>query len=104
MKHITTCFSNELIKICEQSYASEKWLDVIHDYLGHPMNQHVQLGSFEKGKMILIADCPLWSSEIKMRVPELRDYIRKEHQCSLKFIEVKIQPDFFKLPVAQTQD
>lgn len=97
MKHITNCFSQDLIKICQESYAAEKWLVAIHEYLGSPMNQHVQLGSFEQGKMVLIADCPLWANEVRIRLPEIRDYIRIEHKCfNLKFIQVKIQPDFFK--------
>lgn len=97
MKHITNCFSNELISICQKSYATDKWKDIIHLFLNAPLNQHVQLGTFEKSKLVLVVDCPLWASELRPRIPELRDYLRKEHQCyGLSHIQVKIQPDFFK--------
>ena len=50
MKHITDCFSKELVKICQKSYAADKWQSAVTDYLGEPINRHVQVGSFEKGK------------------------------------------------------
>lgn len=97
MKHITDCFSKELVKICQKSYAADKWQLAVHDYLGEPINRHVQLGSFEKGKMVLIVDDPLWASELRVRLPHLRDHIRLELRCySLMFIQIKIQPGFFK--------
>jgi hypothetical protein len=97
MKHITNCFSSELISLCQKSYATDKWKDIIQLFLKAPLNQHVQLGTFEKNKLVLVVDCPLWASELRPRIPELRDYLRKEHQCyGLSHIQVKIQPDFFK--------
>jgi hypothetical protein len=94
MKHITACFSKDLIKICQKSYASEKWLQIIHEFIGHPLNQHVFLNQFENGKIILAVDCSLWASELRTILPNLRDHLRNTHQCfNLKFIQVKVQPE-----------
>jgi hypothetical protein len=46
---------------------------------------------------VLIVDCPLWASELRMKIPELRDYLRKEKNCyNLTNINLKIEPEFFK--------
>ena len=97
MKHITACFSKDLINICQHSFQSEKWQVSIEAYLGTPLNKHICLAQFKAGKMTLIADCPLWASEMRMRLPDLRDYLRKELKChQLKFIEIKTEPSFYK--------
>jgi hypothetical protein len=97
MKHITSCFSQNLVDICQKSFQSEKWQEIIRNYLSSPLNQHVYVGSFKQGHLILVVDCPLWASEIRMRSPEIRDYLRAEQQCyHLRTISIKIQPEFFK--------
>lgn len=97
MKHITFCFSKELVDICQKSFKDEKWQEIIHAFLQPPLNQHVFLGSFKLGKMVLIVDCPLWGSQLRMKIPELRDFLRSQHQChQLGFIEMKIEPSFYK--------
>ena len=96
MKHITACFSDQLINICQKAYASDKWKSVIDDFLGAPLNKHIHLGSFKSGKLVLMVDCPLWASELKIRMPALREHIRQDHRCTLNSIEHKIDPSFFK--------
>ena len=97
MKHISNCFSKDLIKICHQSFKSEKWQLIIQEFLTQPLATHVFVAEFKKGKLSLVVDCPLWASELRMKISELRDYLRKEQHCyDLMFIHVKIQPDFFK--------
>jgi hypothetical protein len=97
MKHISNCFSTDLIKICHQSFKAQKWQLVIQEYLCAPLAAHVVVGEFKKGKLSLVVDCPLWASELRMKLSELRDYLRKEQDCyDLMFIQVKIQPEFFK--------
>lgn len=97
MKHITACFSQELMKICQKSHTYEKWGEALHNFLQAPLKDHVFLGSFEQGKMVLVVDCPLWASELKLLLPELRDHLRTELKCyQLKFIQVKIQPELMR--------
>lgn len=74
---------------------------VIQDFLKPPLAPHVFVAEFKKGKLLLVVDCPLWASELRMKLSELRDYLRKEQQCyDLIFIQIKIQPDFFKTTTA----
>jgi hypothetical protein len=97
MKHITRCFSQDLIKICHQSFRSQKWQQVIQAFLKAPLAPHVLVAEYKKGKLLLVVDCPLWASELRMKLSDLRDYLRKEQNCyDLMFIQVKIQPEFFK--------
>jgi len=97
MKHITRCFSQDLIKLCHHSFKSQKWQLVIQEFLKPPLAPHVLVAEFKKGKLILVVDCPLWASELRMKLSELRDHLRKEKNCyDLMFIQIKIQPDFFK--------
>ena len=97
MKHISACFSKDLIKICQKSHTYERWGEALHQFLQSPLKEHVFLGSFEQGKLILIVDCPLWASELRMKLPELRDYFRIQLQCyQLKFIQVKIEPGLMR--------
>jgi hypothetical protein len=94
MKHITACFSHDLLKICERSYKDEKWEEIILNYLGAPLNQHIKLAQFSDGKLTLASESPIWAQELKMQLPQLRDHLRMAHHCyQLKFIQVKILPD-----------
>jgi hypothetical protein len=95
MKHITACFSSEMLKICEKSYSEDKWQEIIFNYFGEPLNQHVKLAQFKEGKLTLVTDGSIWANEVKMHIPQLRDHLRANHHCyQLKFIQVKILPDF----------
>lgn len=97
MKHITSCFSQKLVDICQKSFQSEKWQEVVREFLPRPLKDHVYVGDFKQGLLVLIVDCPLWASELRMRIPELRDYLRREKNCyNLSTINLKIEPEFFK--------
>jgi hypothetical protein len=97
MKHITSCFSDNLIDLCHRSFQSEKWKEMVSDYLSAPLKNHVYVGEFKQGVLTLIVDCPLWNNQLRMVLPELRDKIRSEQKCyELRSINVKVAPDFFK--------
>lgn len=104
MKHITACFSNALVKICEKSYQQDKWEELILNHLGYPLREHVKLCEFAQGKLTLATDGSIWAQELKMHVPTLRDYLRGTHHCyHLKFIQVKIMTDIKLRPESSNQ-
>jgi len=101
MKHITACFSNDLVKICEKSYQQDKWEEIIQTQLGYPLKDHIKLCEFTQGKLTLATDGAVWAQELKMHLPTLRDYLRTHHHCyHLKFIQVKVLSDLKLQPVS----
>ena len=97
MKHITSCFSSNLVNLCHRSFQSEKTKEVLDKHLPDNLKAHVFVGEFKFGVLTLIVDCPLWHSQLRMNLPELRDKLRKEPGYQkLSSINVKVEPEFFK--------
>ena len=78
MRHITRYMNPKLIEICQRAIKLEELSTKLHDYLPEALRDHCQVGSFNNGCLILITNDPVWASQLRYILPELRDRLRSE--------------------------
>jgi hypothetical protein len=78
MRTINQCLNPQLSKLCEQSLLLEELSCKLSSFLPEGLATHCQVGSFNKGCLILTTNDPVWASQLRYAIPELRDKLRKE--------------------------
>jgi hypothetical protein len=91
MRHISKCLNSKLSKICAQAIKLEELSDLVLTHLPPDLRAHCQVGSFQAGKLIIVATNSNWATELRYFAPELRDSLRtKAALPQLVSIEIKI--------------
>src|SRR3990167_9910739 len=78
MRHITRCLNSQLADICQRAIKLEELNAKVYDYLPESLRKHCQVGSFNKSCLVLITHDPVWASQLRFALPELRDKLRSE--------------------------
>ncbi len=65
----------------------------LEDFIAPEVASHVQLGAYQKGILILLADSGSWATKLNYMIPELREKLRQhKHWAGLKNITIKVAP------------
>ena len=103
MKSIRYCLNKQLTEICHRSMQLEELSHKVSQLLAPELSPHCQVGSFNKGCLVLTSVNAVWASQIRYSIPELRDKLRKEagmyQLMSIKV--VVIEPKFDEKKVAK---
>jgi hypothetical protein len=78
MRSIKYCLNKQLADICQRSVQLEELSDKIMHLLPSNLAPWCQVGSFNKGCLVLTTTNAAWASQIRYAIPELRDKLRKE--------------------------
>lgn len=78
MRRINYYFNARLTEICKQAFALESLNQMLQQTLPTHLQPHCQVSSFNNGCMVIMVDDPVWTSELRYFVPELRDSLRKD--------------------------
>lgn len=78
MRSISHCLNKQLADICQRSVQLEELADKIAKLLPEPFVKEFQVGSFNKGCLVLTTTSSVWASQLHYMIPELRDKLRKE--------------------------
>ncbi len=78
MRRINSCTNNQLKTLCQQSIELEELSLKLQNYLPEAFKTHCQIGSFMQGCLFIITKDPIWASQLRYQLPELRDRLRKE--------------------------
>lgn len=78
MRRINRCLNPRLIEICKRSVQLEELNAKLRTYLPEALQEHCHAGSFNRGCMVIVASNPVWASQLRYSIPELRDKLRKE--------------------------
>lgn len=78
MKSISQCLNKQLSTICQHSMQLEELSLKISAFLPSHFISKCQVGSFNKGCLVLTTTNAAFASEIRYLLPELRDKLRKE--------------------------
>ncbi len=78
MRHITRCLNPKLTEICLHAIKLEEVSAILLRYLPDNLSDHCRVGSFRNGCLILVTHDPVWASQIRYSLPELRDTLRSE--------------------------
>jgi hypothetical protein len=97
MRSISRCLNKQLADLCQRSVQLEELTNKIKLMLPEALANECQVGSFNKGCLLLTTTDAAWASQLRYAIPELRDKLRKEagmYQLSsikVAVIEPKIQ-------------
>ena len=78
MRRINRFMNNQLIDICQRTVLLEELNSKLRGYLPTTLQEHCHVGSFNKGCLVIIASDPVWASQLRYSLPELRDKLRSE--------------------------
>lgn len=94
MRHITRCVNPRLADLCQRAIKLEELSEKIYTYLPEALRDQCHVGSFNNSCLILIVTDPIWATQLRYTIPELRDRLRSEagiHQ--LASIKIALNTD-----------
>ncbi|MDP3706335.1 MAG: DUF721 domain-containing protein [Legionellaceae bacterium] len=107
MRHITRCLNPKLTEICLHAIKLEEVSAILLSYLPDNLKDHCRVGSFRNGCLTLVTHDPVWASQIRYTLPELRDTLRSEAKlyqlASIKITIDVTQPSSRVVPTSTTQ-
>lgn len=77
MRRINRCLNTRLIEICKRAIQLDELNEKLQAFLPHELQAHCQVGSFNRGCLIIIVDNATWASQLRYLLPDLRDKMRK---------------------------
>jgi hypothetical protein len=89
MRQITDCLNPSLAKLCSRVIELESLTAMVQLYLPKASSRHCVVGSFNKGCLVLVVTDPVWASELRYSLPELRDRLRRDAKLH-QLITIKI--------------
>ena len=78
MRRINRYLNNQLIDICQRTMLLEELNSKLSHYLPATLKPHCHVGSFNKGCLVIVVSDPVWASQLRHSLPELRDKLRSE--------------------------
>lgn len=78
MRRISQCLNTQLAEILQRAVMLKKLNDKLINYLPEQLRNHFTVGSFTNGNLVLVTPDPVWASQLRYQLSELRDYLRKE--------------------------
>jgi len=78
MRHITRCLNTQLADICQRAIKLEELNAKIYGYLPETLREQCYVGSFNNSCLVLVTSDPVWASQLRYALPELRDKLRGE--------------------------
>lgn len=94
MRHITRCLNTQLADICQRAIKLEELNAKIYGYLPENLRDQCHVGSFNNSCLVLVTRDPVWASQLRYALPELRDKLRGEagiHQLASIKINVSTE-------------
>ena len=104
MRHITRCLNAQLAEICQRAIKLEELNAKIHNYLPENLRDQCHVASFNNSCLILVTRDPVWASQLRYALPELRDKLRSEagiHQ--LASIKITVHTDEYAVSPIKSQ-
>ncbi|MDI1351626.1 MAG: DUF721 domain-containing protein [bacterium] len=90
MRSIRHCLNKQLVDICQRSLQLEELSTKVIQLLPANLASWCQVGSFNKGCLVLTTSNAAWASQLRYAIPELRDKLRKAGMYQLSSINVVI--------------
>ncbi|WP_133128362.1 DUF721 domain-containing protein [Legionella nagasakiensis] len=96
MRRINRCLNAQLETICQRVIQLDEMNKIVSKYLPEPLHEYCQVGSFNKGCLILLVKNSAWASQLRYSLPELRNRLRTEASL-YQLISIKITIEAEKL-------
>lgn len=104
MRKINRCLNNRLTDICKLTMQLEDLNTKLRHYLPSSLSSYCYVGSFNLGCLVVVVSDPVWASQLRYSVPELREKLRKEAGIyQLTSIKIMIAPPVIPLAKSPSQ-
>lgn len=90
MRSIRRCLNRQLTEICQRSMQLEELTNKVAQLLPENMASQCQVGSFNKGCLVLTTPNAAWASQLRYAIPELRDKLRAAGMYQLSSIKISV--------------
>lgn len=94
MRRIRQCLNAKLAEIYQQALILNELSPKVVNMLPEQLRGHFTVGSFNHGCLVLITHDPVWASQLRYHLPELRDRLRKDEGIyQLASIKIHVSAD-----------
>lgn len=90
MYHINRCLNSRLATICQKAIELESLNAKLINYLPENLRDHFCVSSFNNGCLLLSTHDPVWASQLRYNLPEIRDKLRSQEKL-YQLISIKIK-------------
>ena len=90
MRRIYQCLDPKLQALCQRAVQYSDLQDKVVPFLPEAYRAHCQVGSYQQGTLVLTVMDPVWASQLRYVLPELRDSLRQNGFYQLINIEVQV--------------
>lgn len=90
IRPINRCLNPQLLNLCQQAIQLDELNCKVKAHLPTPLNNYCQVAAFNHGCLILRAQNAAWATELRYRLPELRDQLRKAGLYQLISIKIAL--------------
>ena len=99
MRQISLYLNPQLIEIYQRTQKIKALNDILSNYLPAHLQAHFSVGNFNNGYLTLTTSDPVWASQLRYLLPELRDNLRnKAGIYQLTSIQIHISASDDRLP------
>ncbi|MBA2709071.1 MAG: DUF721 domain-containing protein [Tatlockia sp.] len=91
MRSISRCLNAQLLDICRRSIELDELNDKVKSVLSEPLNNYCLVAAFNSGCLLITATNSAWATELRYRLPELRDQLRKAGLYQLTSIKIGLE-------------
>lgn len=78
MRPVHQCINPTLETLCREAMQLEALNDLVLRFLPESLQPYCQVGSFQKGTLILLVQDSVWASQLRYSLPDIRDALRKD--------------------------
>lgn len=78
MKRINRCLNANVLDICQRVVQLEDMNKKVRRFLPDALSESCYVGSFTKGCLVIVTPDPVWASQLRYCIPDLRDKLRSE--------------------------
>lgn len=78
MRPIINCLNVQLSDILQRTLLIEEINIKLNKYLPISLKTHCSVGSFSRGNLVIVVNDPVWATQLRYALPELRDKLRVE--------------------------
>ncbi len=94
MRRISQCLNPKLAEIIKGALLLKELNTKLFDYLPNHLREHFAVGSFNQGCLVLVTPDPVWASQLRFHLPELRDTLRQKAGIyQLASIKINVSAD-----------
>lgn len=78
IRRIDQCLNTKITEIFQHVAKIKQIEQQIISYLPKTLSHHFSIGSFKNGFLVLVTSDPVWASQLRFHLPELRDNLRSQ--------------------------